>query len=324
MKKFIKDSINRTVSQLGHKMNQLTPGVEEQEALIAGDFAVRRPTPTLAEGSSNNEIQRQMVLQQQHEPDVDEEAVVRKITAHALSEKLRSIIAEEKAADEETKTNVFRPVQAVSSREAVGQQKDKQETSKQNQGVGSVLNTGDLSELLAENMVNVFSNAMQHINSSLVRNLVSSKATEQTDAPRTRAASIFAIDSKPVDKTPSAKKSEDKAFRKPSATSDRPFAENKLLEEFQKTQDENAVIHQHRPVSTQPYSQRVQANIAPSILESLAIPGPQPIKNCSGYFLELESESSSFRGENSRLRDQTAYDTGSEAYTIEDVTPDDY
>ena len=318
---------DRVASQLRNRSFGKDTRPKEDEPVYFGQKFDVRPTALLGGGFTSNELPGRLGIQSEDPSVAEEEQLIKKITSDALKEKLREIVAEEKQKDEKLKDSLFKPVEAISVKDILqsrNQEREEQASRSRAQGPQNLADNKDLSNLLAENMLNLFTNAIQHINTSLVKNLGNTQTRD--GSPHKSIHELFGRKKEPTIAYSDARNrvtiEEEEprgGFRREERKEQRPGDDsvlNKLASEAKRTVEESELLREHKPINIEFYAEKPRERIAVSPQSNQFYfynHEPKPIADYSGYLKELESESSSF-GIRSEIRNnKIAWDTGSES-----------
>lgn len=320
-------------ARIRSKLHERSLGKEsrtsDNEPVYFGQKFDVRPSAVLGGGSiSSHELPGRLGLQSENASTVEDEQLIKKITSSVLNEKLREIVAEEKKKDENLKEDIFKPVEGVNIKELLQNKTQEREERGRAPMTQNLADNKELSNLLAENMLNLFTNAIQHINTSLVKNLTVAKARDESPTHKS-IQELFGRKKEPTVATSDARnkvtieeeslsglrREERKDYRREDETT-----LSKLAMEAKQTEEERELLRQHKPFNVEYFAERPRDRIAiPSGSDNFYFYNhePKPIADYSDYIKELESENSSIGVETLRSANRhgrAGWDTGSEGY----------
>lgn len=305
-------------------------GVKQEAQPHPGYFGQKfdlRPSAVLPYTGSSDELHRRLGLEStEREAEIDQEQLVKRMAKSALNEKLKDILAEERRKDEQVKENIFKPVETVSTQEVITA-KQKQEAHIREQPAPeesgrTVLNSTEISNLLAENMLNLFSNAMQHINTSLVRNITLTKTLIPEENSKASILELFGRKREPAVDIASDKKSKViiEEEKPESGLRESHTFMDKLSLESRRTLEERELMKLQKPVNVEYFAERPQQKLNSPGFDNFYFMQhePKPITDYSDYCRDLESEASSVGIRSGGRLSRQGWDTGSEmAYRSE-------
>lgn len=309
--------------------------LKDDEPVYFGQKFDVRPSAVLGGGGiTSNELPGRLGLHSEGDDIVGDENLIKRITSSALNEKLREIVAEEKKKDERLKEDIFKPVEGVSVREILqnrNQEKEAQSGLNRPQVTQNLLDNKELSNMLAENMLNLFTNAIQHINTSLVKNL--NVGQTRAESPQKSIQELFGRKKETTIGVSDARNKvviedeDQKGIRRPERKDYQREDEttlSKLMLESKRTMEEGDLLKQHKAFNIEYFAEKPRDRIAiPSNADQFYFFNhePKPIADYSDYCRELESEPSSVGVDTIRSAQRhgrTGWDTGSEgAYRSE-------
>lgn len=257
--------------------------------------------PHLEENLSPRDVPLQLGVRPEQIPVVEAHNPMVGVTTPAFSQKLQQLIADEKQRDEAKKNELFKPVECVNIDKLIQEKQQKEGQMKLEQPRSDV-SAKELTNILAENMLNLFTDAVQKINTSLANGIPS--LLEKKETPKGSILELFGGRKVPAESSDQAK-IKDKALLDGGVKSDNsqhemlPIAD-KLALEAKLTREETEMMKYYNPFTaenqTVSRAQERRSSVPNHGQYFFQENSPKAIADYSEYCRDLESEGSSIGG----------------------------